>query len=90
VLATETFDDKGLPHTLEHLTFMGSKSYPHKGALDLLASRAGADGLSAWTAIDHTAYTISSAGPEGFLNMLPVYLEHILHPTLLSSNPESC
>ncbi|KAJ9118591.1 hypothetical protein QFC22_003811 [Naganishia vaughanmartiniae] len=61
---------------------MGSKSYPYKGALDLLASRAGADGLSAWTAIDHTAYTISSAGPEGFLNMLPVYLEHILYPTL--------
>ncbi|KAJ9101074.1 hypothetical protein QFC21_003292 [Naganishia friedmannii] len=82
VLATETFDDKGLPHTLEHLTFMGSKSYPYKGALDLLASRAGADSLSAWTAIDHTAYTISSAGPEGFMNMLPVYLEHILYPTL--------
>ncbi|KAJ9110895.1 hypothetical protein QFC19_001404 [Naganishia cerealis] len=82
VLATETFDDSGLPHTLEHLTFMGSESYPYKGVLDLLAGRAGADGLSAWTAIDHTAYTISSAGSEGFLNMLPVYLEHILYPTL--------
>jgi Zn-dependent M16 (insulinase) family peptidase len=82
VLATETFDDKGLPHTLEQLTFMGSKTHPYRGALHLLASRAGADALSAWTAIDHTAYTISSAGAEGFLNMLPVYLEHILYPTL--------
>ena len=27
VLATEIHDDSGAPHTLEHLCFMGSKSY---------------------------------------------------------------
>ena len=31
VLATEAHDDDGLPHTLEHLVFMGSEEYPYKG-----------------------------------------------------------
>ena len=26
--------DDGLPHTLEHLIFMGSRDYPYKGLLD--------------------------------------------------------
>jgi Zn-dependent M16 (insulinase) family peptidase len=81
-VATEIFDDSGRPHTLEHLVFLGSKSYPYKGVLDSLANRAGGDGTNAWTADDHTAYTISTAGSEGFLNMLPIYLEHILYPTI--------
>jgi hypothetical protein len=38
-LATEIFDDSGAPHTLEHLVFMGSRSYPYKGILDRLATR---------------------------------------------------
>ena len=29
-LATEAHDDDGLPHTLEHLVFMGSENYPYK------------------------------------------------------------
>lgn len=33
VLATEAFDDKGLPHTLEHFVFLGSEDYPYKGVL---------------------------------------------------------
>lgn len=38
-LATEAHDDDGLPHTLEHLVFMGSDCYPYKGILDVLANR---------------------------------------------------
>ncbi|XP_050092688.1 uncharacterized protein C05D11.1-like isoform X2 [Anopheles aquasalis] len=30
-LATEAYDDDGLPHTLEHLIFLGSEKYPYKG-----------------------------------------------------------
>lgn len=29
-VATEAHDDDGLPHTLEHLVFMGSEEYPYK------------------------------------------------------------
>ncbi|KAI1075677.1 Metalloenzyme, LuxS/M16 peptidase-like protein [Whalleya microplaca] len=80
-LATEIFDDSGAPHTLEHLVFMGSKSYHYKGLLDKLASRAYGT-TNAWTATDHTAYTLETAGWEGFAQTLPVYLEHLVVPTI--------
>lgn len=80
-LATEIHDDSGAPHTLEHLCFMGSKSYPYKGVLDKLATRAYSN-TNAWTATDHTAYTLETAGWAGFAQILPVYLEHVLVPTL--------
>ncbi|KAI1759854.1 Metalloenzyme, LuxS/M16 peptidase-like protein [Hypoxylon sp. FL1150] len=80
-LATEIFDDSGSPHTLEHLVFMGSKSYHYKGLLDKLASRAYGT-TNAWTATDHTAYTLETAGWEGFAQTLPVYLEHLIVPTI--------
>ncbi|XP_023020385.2 uncharacterized protein C05D11.1 isoform X1 [Leptinotarsa decemlineata] len=81
-LATEAFDDDGLPHTLEHLIFLGSEDYPFKGVLDLLANRCLASGTNAWTDIDHTCYTMETAGSEGFLTLMPIFLEHILYPVL--------
>ncbi|XP_049872194.1 uncharacterized protein C05D11.1-like isoform X2 [Pectinophora gossypiella] len=81
-LATEAHDDDGLPHTLEHLIFLGSERYPYKGILDLLANRCMAHGTNAWTDTDHTCYTIYTAGDEGMLTLLPIYLDHILMPTL--------
>lgn len=47
-LATEAHDDDGLPHTLEHLIFLGSELYPYKGVLDLLANRCLASGKLSW------------------------------------------
>ena len=67
------------------LVFLGSEKYPYKGVLDSLANRALAQGTNAWTDVDHTCYTITTAGSEGFLNILPVYIDHILYPTLTSS-----
>jgi Zn-dependent M16 (insulinase) family peptidase len=88
VIATEadtndwSHKDDGLPHTLEHAIFMGSEYYPYKGILDKLANRCCADGTNAWTATDHTCYTLTTAGAEGCLSMLPIYADHILYPTL--------
>ncbi|TKR64068.1 hypothetical protein L596_024664 [Steinernema carpocapsae] len=79
---TETHSDDGLPHTLEHLVFMGSKKYPYKGVLDVLANLCLASGTNAWTAQDHTAYTLFTVGAKGFLKVLPVYIDHVLDPTL--------
>lgn len=81
-IASEIFNDSGVPHTLEHLIFLGSEQYPYKGVLDNLANRAFAQGTNAWTANDHTAYTLTTAGSDGFLRMLPVYLDHVFFPTL--------
>lgn len=80
--ATEAHNDDGLPHTLEHLVFMGSEEYPYKGVLDLLANRCLASGTNAWTAVDNTSYTLPTAGSQGFLLLLPVYLDHVLFPML--------
>lgn len=80
-LATEIHDDSGAPHTLEHLCFMGSKNFQYKGILDKLAARAYSN-TNAWTATDHTAYTLETAGWEGFVQILPVYLDHVIAPTL--------
>ncbi|KAG0140396.1 hypothetical protein CROQUDRAFT_665240 [Cronartium quercuum f. sp. fusiforme G11] len=83
-VATEIFNDSGVPHTLEHLIFLGSENYPYKGILDSLANRAFATGTNAWTDTTHTAYTVTTAGSEGFLRLLPVFLDHILYATITS------
>ncbi|KAK7694817.1 hypothetical protein QCA50_002005 [Cerrena zonata] len=82
VVPTEIFNDTGCPHTLEHLVFMGSEKYPYKGIIDHLANRGFANGTNAWTDTDHTAYTVATAGEQGFLQILPIYVDHILYPTL--------
>ena len=33
ITATEAHDDDGLPHTLEHLVFLGSEDFPYKVCL---------------------------------------------------------
>ena len=50
--------------------------------LDLLANRCLASRTNAWTSTDHTCYTVNTAGSSGFKQVLPVYLDHILHPLL--------
>jgi Zn-dependent M16 (insulinase) family peptidase len=69
-------------HLIVSLVFMGSEKYPYKGVLDQLANRAFSAGTNAWTDTDHTAYTLATAGSQGFLQMLPIYIDHILYPTL--------
>jgi len=61
---------------------MGSEKYPYKGILNKLSNLAFSIGTNAWTGTDHTAYTLSTAGGQGFLQLLPIYVDHILYPTL--------
>lgn len=67
------------------LVFLGSEKYPYKGILDLFANRGFADGTNAWTDIDYTCYTLSTAGEQGFLQLLPIYVDHILFPTITNA-----
>jgi len=53
-----------------------------QGLLDLYANRCLAQGTNAWTDVDHTCYTMTTAGSEGFLNLIPIYLDHLLYPTI--------
>ena len=80
-VATEISDNSGAPHTLEHLIFMGSKKFPYKGLLDNLGNRLYSS-TNAWTSVDQTVYTLRTAGWEGFKTLLPIYLDHLINPTL--------
>lgn len=80
-VATECPTDSGVPHTLEHLIFMGSQKYPYKGLLDT-AGNLCMSSTNAWTATDQTVYTLTTAGWQGFKKLLPIYLDHVLNPTL--------
>ncbi|CCK73413.1 Sdd3p NDAI_0G04280 [Naumovozyma dairenensis CBS 421] len=80
-VGTECPNDSGVPHTLEHLIFMGSKEHPYKGLLDTVGNLC-MSSTNAWTATDQTVYTLTSAGWKGFSKLLPSYLNHILFPTL--------
>jgi len=62
--------------------FMGSQKYRYKGIIDRFANRGFSVGTNAWTSQDHTCYTVSTAGSQGFLQILPIYVDHILYPTL--------
>lgn len=84
-VTTEAKDDDGLPHTLEHMIFQGSESYPFKGVLFLLANRCLAYGTNGCTTSQDTCFTMSNVGNEGFLALMPIYLDHILYPTLTVS-----
>ena len=81
LVLTEADDDDGLPHTLEHMIFKGSERYP-KGLLQALGNHCLSGNVNAYTALNHTCYTVDTAGSEGFLILLPVYLDCILFPTL--------
>jgi Zn-dependent M16 (insulinase) family peptidase len=69
-------------HAPPSLVFMGSEKYPYKGIIDHFANRGFSNGTNAWTDTDHTAYTVSTAGEAGFLQILPIYVDHILYPTI--------
>lgn len=75
-------DNKGLPHTLEHLIFCGSQDYPERGYLDRLATLCQSHGTNAYTTDDHTCYTFVTSSLDGLLRLLPVFLDHIFRPTL--------
>ncbi len=45
-----------------------------------------ADGTNAWTATDHTTYTLSSGSTRGVEILLPIYLESLFFPQLLDEH----
>lgn len=84
-VGSEIHNDSGCPHTLEHLVFMGSKKYPYKGLLDTIGNKMMSN-TNAWTAVDQTVYTLSTVGWEAFSSLLPVYIDHVMNPTLTDAS----
>eukprot|EP01132_Coremiostelium_polycephalum_P003913 gene3913-4886_t len=86
VVPTESANNLGLPHTLEHLVFEGCEDIPYRDYINVLSSRCFSAVSNAYTTDDHTCYSIESVGPDGILNYLPTYIKFILTPTLKHSD----
>ncbi|KAJ2660861.1 hypothetical protein IWW48_002714 [Coemansia sp. RSA 1200] len=84
-VSTQSVNDKGLPHALEHLVLCGSKNYPIRGYLGALAACNCSLETNGVTFDDHTEYTIFSAAEDAMANVLPVFLDHVLNPLLSDS-----
>ncbi|KAJ2158718.1 hypothetical protein GGF46_003559 [Coemansia sp. RSA 552] len=81
-LPTLCADHKGKPHTLEHMVFCGSEKYPYLGYIDAAAAYNLGQPMNASTHSDMTMYKFTGLGQEGAANMLPVVLDHVMHPLI--------
>ncbi|KAI8872482.1 hypothetical protein GQ42DRAFT_119325, partial [Ramicandelaber brevisporus] len=82
MLPTASPDDRGLPHTLEHLVHSGSLRHPKHGYLTAAGARLIAKHGNASTARYYTDYVITTAGSDGAFAYLPMLIDHVLHPLL--------
>ncbi|GAA6002573.1 hypothetical protein JCM10207_007572, partial [Rhodosporidiobolus poonsookiae] len=87
-VATETFDNSGLPHTLEHLLFTASKKHREPHFADRLASHMLGAGVDHSAGPDMTTFQASSASPEGLLALVPEYLSFLFFPKFTRKNFE--
>ena len=71
----------GLQYALLALIYQGSVKYPYNRFLDNLSYRLLGDRPSATPGKDYTSFYTSVAG-QGYLQLLPVFLDQILYPTL--------
>ncbi|KAJ1995088.1 hypothetical protein GGI25_001317 [Coemansia spiralis] len=75
-------DHKGKPHSLEHLVFCGSEKYPYRGYIDVVASQNLGQPMNATTYSDMTIFKFVGLGQEAAANVLPVALDHVMHPLI--------
>ena len=78
-------DDSGVFHICEHSVLNGSRKYPvREPFVDLLKSSMQTF-LNAMTYPDKTIYPVSSRNPQDFLNLMDVYLDAVLHPSIYTN-----
>jgi secreted Zn-dependent insulinase-like peptidase len=88
---SDPVDASGALHYLEHMLFLGTKSYPKPGEYsDFMNRNGGAD--NAYTAGDHTNYMFEvnhSALPEGMKRMSRFFVEPLFTPELAKDEKEN-
>ncbi|KAJ1960316.1 hypothetical protein GGI12_003869 [Dipsacomyces acuminosporus] len=68
------------------LVFCGSKMYPFRGYIDAVASHNLGQPMNASTFSDMTLFRFGGLSQEGAANVLPVALDHIMHPLIQDSH----
>ena len=72
----------GLPHIMEHSVLAGSEKYPLKEPFVELLKGSLATFINAFTGSDATYYPTASMNLQDFYNLIDVYMDAVLHPTL--------
>ena len=75
-------DSTGVFHILEHSVLCGSDKYPLKEPFVELLKSSVQTFLNALTYPDKTVYPFSSRNDKDLLNLMDVYLDAVLHPTI--------
>ena len=79
---TPPADSTGVPHILEHSVLSGSKKYPIKDVFSELVKGSLTTFLNAMTYSDKTLYPFSTRNEKEFFNLMDVYLDLTLNPSL--------
>ena len=79
---TYPWDDTGVFHILEHSVLCGSTRYPVKEPFVELMKSSLNTFLNAITFSDKTVYPISSRNDHDFINLMRVYMDAVLHPSI--------
>lgn len=75
-------DDTGLPHILEHSVLCGSDKFPLKDPFVELVKGSLNTFLNAMTYPDKTVYPVASCNEKDFQNLMDVYMDAVLHPSI--------
>ncbi|KAJ2751248.1 hypothetical protein GGI19_004607 [Coemansia pectinata] len=67
------------------VVFCGSEKYPYRGYIDAVSSHNLGQPLNASTYDDMTVFKYVGLSQEGAANVLPVVLDHIMHPLIQDS-----
>ena len=79
---TPPADSTGLPHILEHSVLEGSEKFPVKDPFVELVKGSLNTFLNAMTYPDKTVYPVASCNDKDFQNLMDVYLDGVLHPSI--------
>ncbi|KAJ1800685.1 hypothetical protein LPJ59_000898 [Coemansia sp. RSA 2399] len=64
------------------VVFCGSEKYPYRGYIDVVASQSLGQPMNATTYSDMTIFKFVGLGQEAASNVLPVALDHVMHPLI--------
>src|SRR5688572_18832159 len=75
-------DSTGVAHILEHSVLNGSEKYPVKEPFVELLKGSLATFVNAFTFPDKTCYPVASQNVQDFYNLIDVYMDAVLHPSI--------
>ncbi len=79
---TPVSDSTGVPHIIEHTVLNGSDKFPVKDPFTELCKGSLNTFLNAMTFQDKTVYPVASCNEQDFKNLMDVYMDATLHPTI--------